>query len=333
MYYQQDFDYQLYNLRQYEKKNISHIGKACGGAIVAFAGLGLVVSFVMFSIKGFENLYETNGIFSIAFNSIIFVFTLFMPFYVAYRSLNKKNIISELPLGEPYDKTDFALLIPISIMVCIIGSIFTGVLSTVVDTVFGIEFTQPDDVCDYTTIKGIIVALFGTAVVPAFIEEFAIRGVVLQSLRKYGDKFAILMSSFVFALMHGNMVQIPFAFIAGIALGYCAVKTGSLWTGIAVHFINNSIAVFSMVATEKLSEQGSNTFAMILYAVVFVAGGICLFIYLNKNKGVPTALFKGNIYYLKTSEKIKSFICNVPMALSIAILVAETALYINNKNG
>ena len=64
------------------------------------------------------------------------------------------------------------------------------------------------------------------------IEEFAMRGVVMQSLRKYGDWFAIIMSSLVLALVHGNMVQIPFAFIAGIAIGYAVTVTGSMWTGV-----------------------------------------------------------------------------------------------------
>ena len=151
----------------------------------------------------------------------------------------------------------------------------------------------------------------------------------MQSLRRYGDRFAVIMSSFVFALMHGNMVQIPFAFIAGIALGYAVIKTGSLWTGIIVHFINNSMAVLSMVAFDNLSERGSTIFTVGMYSVVFILGLICAGLYCKKNSNIFYGFSNGNIYYLNNGEKAKSFIANVPMALAIAILIAETAMYIN----
>ena len=106
----------------------------------------------------------------------------------------------------------------------------------------------------------------------------------MQSLRKYGDGFAIIMSSFVFALMHGNMIQIPFAFIAGIGIGYAVIKTGTMWTGIIIHFINNAIAVISMTVSQNCSDEITNMFSMILYTVVFAVGIICFALYANDRK-------------------------------------------------
>lgn len=83
------------------------------------------------------------------------------------------------------------------------------------------------------------------------------RGVVMQPLRKYGDWFAILTSAFVFALMHGNLVQAPFAFIAGIGLGYAVIASGSLWTGILIHLLNNSISVIQTIGN-RLSPRGKS---------------------------------------------------------------------------
>lgn len=55
---------------------------------------------------------------------------------------------------------------------------------------------------------------------PAFFEEFIFRGAILQSLRKYScDSFAIFFSAFLFGLVHGNIVQTPFAFIGGVYFG------------------------------------------------------------------------------------------------------------------
>ena len=47
----------------------------------------------------------------------------------------------------------------------------------------------------------------------------------------------------MFALMHGNMVQLPFAFIAGFALAYVVIATDSIWYTIFIHMSNNSISV------------------------------------------------------------------------------------------
>ena len=83
---------------------------------------------------------------------------------------------------------------------------------------------------------------FFISVIPAICEEFAFRVVTLGMLRKYGDGFAIVVSSLLFSLLHGNFEQIPFAFLCGLALGYVAVATGSVFISMAVHFGNNFIS-------------------------------------------------------------------------------------------
>ena len=73
-----------------------------------------------------------------------------------------------------------------------------------------------------------ILYVISVACVPAFVEEFLFRGVLFGVLRKYGDGFAILISSLLFGLMHGNIIQIPFAFIGGLALAFLVMYTLSL---------------------------------------------------------------------------------------------------------
>lgn len=331
MDYQPLFDFQFNNvplIRNKEKKNISSVGKACGGAVVAFIAIETILSLILFGSKKFVKLYETNDLFNAGFMIILTVIALFIPFYMAYSSLKDKKILNELPFGAPNDKKDAVLLIPIALMVCMIGNIFSVFLSIVVNSLFGIEFTSPEDTSDYQSALGIIVSVIATAVLPALLEEFAIRGVVLQSLRKYGDKYAIIMSSVVFALMHGNMIQIPFAFIAGIGFAYVAIKTNSIWPGIIVHFLNNCLAVAASVAVENLSDNGSTIYMLCFYAVIFVIGIICSIAYQKKNPLIFSCLSSGKMTYLKTSEKVNSFIFNFPMVIAISILIGQTAMYI-----
>ena len=55
--------------------------------------------------------------------------------------------------------------------------------------------------------------------------------------------WAILLSSLLFGLVHGNPAQIPFAFVIGIGLGWMYYKTGSLIPCFFMHLVNNGSAV------------------------------------------------------------------------------------------
>lgn len=316
--------------KQREKKELAYISKVCGGAVVGFAALGIMLSVIIMNNAKLLTLYRSNNLFQTALLSLVAVFSIVIPFYLAYSSLKSRNTVSALPFGKPEKTSDFLLLIPACMMICIIGSYASGILSSLVNAWFGIEFTEPEDTGVYTTVTGVLLSLFQTALIPALVEEFAIRGVVLQSLRKYGDKFAIIMSAVVFALMHGNMIQIPFAFIAGIAIGYAVIKTGTMWTGIAIHFLNNLISILSSVVINNNSQAVGTAFILISYATIIIVGVLCTVMYLKKNPNIYSGFSHGEVRYLTLSEKVSAFIFTVPTIIAIAFLVYETSMYIKS---
>ena len=310
-----------------ERRRIVIISCACGTAILMFLGLSFLLGMgLRGAFPNFDDLLEDTFFYE-SLNMLSSAVLIFFPFLFAYLFLKKTKTAGELIFGTPYDRKNFRLLIPITIMICIIGSFATSYLSEFVDWAFGVEFIQPDDFSDYNSVGGVMISLLSTAVIPAFVEEFAIRGVVMQSLRRYGDWFAIIMSSLVFALMHGNMIQIPFAFIAGIGIGYAVIKTGTMWTGIIIHFINNAIAVISMAAYSNLSENGFTAFSGVLYLAVFAVGAVCLYNFSKRNARLFT-LSKGQCRCLSGSQKTLAFIFTPPMLIAIGILCYETSLYI-----
>ena len=71
-------------------------------------------------------------------------------------------------------------------------------------------------------------------------EEILFRGLILRSMEPYGKKFAIFASSMLFGLYHANFVQIPFAFMVGLVLGYVTVEYNIGWA-IVLHMFNNLI--------------------------------------------------------------------------------------------
>lgn len=87
------------------------------------------------------------------------------------------------------------------------------------------------------------VEFIGVAVLVPMLEEFAFRGVILSSLRRFGTGFAIAASSVIFGMAHMSASSVVFATIAGAAMGAAYVLTGNLWVSVCIHALNNGIAV------------------------------------------------------------------------------------------
>jgi len=74
-------------------------------------------------------------------------------------------------------------------------------------------------------------------------EEIVFRGAILRSLLTTAKPMAaIIISALLFALVHMNPAQMPYAFIAGLLLGWMYWRTGSILPGMAYHWANNSVA-------------------------------------------------------------------------------------------
>ena len=193
-----------------------------------------------------------------------------------------------------------------------LGAIFQG---------FGIEFYAPD-INFPEGVFGFILSMLAVAVTPALVEEFATRGMTLSAAKQYGEDFGILVSALLFALMHGNLVQIPFAFIMGIVIGFAVIKTGSVVTGMAIHFLNNAISV-------SMSYLSSGIESVVVSAVIslayFVVCALLLFvgIYLaQKSEEGVWRLYSGEST-LSAGKKFKYFLLSHAVIASIGLNVID----------
>jgi membrane protease YdiL (CAAX protease family) len=77
--------------------------------------------------------------------------------------------------------------------------------------------------------------------VPLF-EEVLFRGLVLRWLGKYfSTTRAVIVSAALFAVMHGYPVDLPYAFVAGLFLGWIRERTGSTLIPLFMHVVNNVV--------------------------------------------------------------------------------------------
>lgn len=93
-----------------------------------------------------------------------------------------------------------------------------------------------------------VISLFQICVLAPLTEEIIMRGFLLQGLSvKYGKGIALLVSAFLFAFLHFNMVQTLSAFICGIILGLLYLHTGSLFCCLLTHAGYNLISYIVMM--------------------------------------------------------------------------------------
>jgi membrane protease YdiL (CAAX protease family) len=79
----------------------------------------------------------------------------------------------------------------------------------------------------------------GCLLAPIF-EELMFRGILLDWLRKRtSTSMAIVVSAVLFAVMHFYAVVMPYAFLAGLFLGWLRIRTGSTVNTLFVHTLNN----------------------------------------------------------------------------------------------
>jgi membrane protease YdiL (CAAX protease family) len=92
------------------------------------------------------------------------------------------------------------------------------------------------------------VMFFAIMIAAPVVEELLFRGLLQNALAKYVPVWgAILLSSFLFALVHLQLYAIPALMSLSIAFGYLYHRTGSLRTNIILHIANN---VFALVMTQ-----------------------------------------------------------------------------------
>ena len=183
---------------------------------------------------------------------------------ISFKVPKRKNLLSLILMGISF--CSFA-----NIAVSYANQIFEG---------FGINY-DVDFGENPEGLFGFLLSFIATVIVPAFVEEFAFRGIVLGSLKKYGEAFAIIVSSVMFGFMHANFEQIPFAFLVGLILGFIAVKSESIWPAILIHAYNNSISVIFTYLLNDCSVEIQNIIYTILLSVSLLLGILALFITKN----------------------------------------------------
>lgn len=180
-----------------------------------------------------------------------------------------------------------------------------------------IGYTAVAEMESATGISETISMFLYAGIIGPIAEELVYRGFVLKRLESHGKMLAIVVSSILFGIMHGNLPQSVFACCVGFVLAYVAEEYSIVWS-ILLHIINNVSSELSGMAMSGLSEELQTVIYYGIFVVFFIAGMIVLWKkrlrikeYLAEN-----TLEKKNVLYVITRITMVIF---VVLQLAIAI--------------
>ena len=157
------------------------------------------------------------------------------------------------PVSNHYLKTK-----PVGVLLWTI--LFT--IGTILPTEFmfeKIQLTMPDN---YEKLfDGVMSTSWGYAALGLLIpvaEEMVFRGAILRKLLEvFSPKWhwvAIVVSALLFGAIHLNVAQGIHAFMVGLALGWVYYRTKSVIPGIALHWVNNTVAYLMFYLMPNMSD-------------------------------------------------------------------------------
>lgn len=203
------------------------------------------------------------------YNLIVRCVTIFI-YYKWYKKLKKKFNISYKLKIIFFDK--------ICLLLCSIGTILItyGVMNLLLNllmeyySIFIIEYNK----LEYINSNITIISVINTIFTAPLSEELVFRGVILRKAEQIMPFFiANILQSFLFALVHMNLVMFIYTFPIGLLYGYITIRYNSILPVVYLHILNNTIAIITIIITRN-QETFINTRTSLWVLITII--GICL---------------------------------------------------------
>ena len=132
----------------------------------------------------------------------------------------------------------FLKCIPVCILLAFAGNLAGTMFNLLLSRLLGYRPVSAAPVASFLDIPfwGLVLLL---AAIGPFMEELLFRKVLIDRMRGYGERLAVVTSALMFGLMHGNLVQSFYTFLVGLLFGYVYLSSGSIWYSYGLHFIMN----------------------------------------------------------------------------------------------
>ncbi len=237
-------DNNLYIIEQEQRKRARRTYNHCGKSLLLYFVIAqvynLVISFLYNSIpyKDIPALYQSLSFFvTLIMNTLPFIICArFIGF--DYNTVNRRR-----------GRLDWNLIC-VGLAFTFTSNFITNIGLQIAQSILGRSGLYMDTIDAGLTgdvFRNILMMLLIVVVAP-ITEEFIFRGVLFYGFNRHGGPvFAMVASSLLFALLHGNFIQAIPTFMVGLVLSYLRYKTGSIKSSVVLHAINNSYAYLIML--------------------------------------------------------------------------------------
>ena len=240
---------------------------------LAAAVLGVVVNLaqmIMITIFNVVNpAFESNGWFRYLLIAVSFYLIGFPICCLILKSIpdGQKREEENLTFGG------FIKFFLISYFIMVLLNLFTMGFLWIVGNFKGSDVVNPLE--NVISNSSVLATIIFAGILSPIIEEVLFRGVMLNKLRTYGDKIAIITTALLFGLFHENFSQFFYAVGLGMIFAYVTLKTGTIKYSIGLHIMINMMG--GVIGTQALS----STIATMIFGIVvwiFVIAGLILFV-------------------------------------------------------
>jgi membrane protease YdiL (CAAX protease family) len=191
--------------------------------------------------------------------------------------------------------------------------------------------TEQLDMINQMVSSGIPTGIMMTVIIAPVLEELIFRKLMLDRIRNYGEKTAIVFSALCFGLFHQNLTQFLFAFSVGLFLGYVYCKTGKVIYTMIMHALLNLVSSSIMLLLPQLTNGTGGMVILAVMAVVIVALFIMGFVQLIRHlRKKDLRLDNSMITAIPSGEVVKTVYLNPCVMLFIGYTTASIVMGLMN---
>ena len=271
------------NLLEKRKKEFRAVGLA-----VFVASAGLLLLRIIFNLIG-DSISETLS--DVLFSCLMQIGALLVGTFLTLKLTLKrsaKQTLSYLNFRKP-SLVVMLLCIPLGVCVLVatigVSTVWLAILMS-----FGYQPSAGTPLPAQFSIWLLLLNIFLTGVLPGICEEFTNRGALITAMRNtFSKRVTVVLCGLAFGLFHQNITQVFYASLFGMLMTYLTIESKSVFPAMVIHFMNNTISVYSDFATSYdiflsglfswLSDTLTSNFILIGFLFVLtVALGVFLYI-------------------------------------------------------
>jgi abortive infection protein len=269
--------------------------------------LRVIVGFVIEKMTGSSDKITL----AIIYGLTAYILDIPMIYYFIRNNKKKKYFVTKEKMNIGSFIGCFALMALITAIIGIISLVFK----------LKIESNDNSILPDYPTLY-VNMTLFSTIIIAPIIEEMIFRGVIMNDLKEYGYKTAIIINSVLFGLAHTEIEKVIITIFLGIIFSYVAYRY-SLRYSVLLHMVwNLNSSMGSIFYYNKMPDEMIIWFVAVLSLALIV---ISIFGIIKKKYIMIFSIFRLSI---EDKKNMTLFLKNNAIFLIMVSVIFFTNFYL-----